>query len=112
MKLDRNINANGMGKYALLKLRALETFRDQGAFGEVDPAIANAIHTLEEAGILDWGDKPETEFFVIRLKDHYANHALTAYARIAEKFDPEYAAEIFEMAGRAGQNSPFCKEPD
>lgn len=61
MKLDRNLNKTGVGKYALLKLRQMRT--------EMSPEIYGAVKTLETAGILDWGNAPETEFFVMR-EDH------------------------------------------
>ena len=113
MKLDRSINDNGRGKYALLKLRKLDEFTEQGAFGELAKPIADAIKVLEDAGILDWGlDGSESEFFVMRLKDKYAGNALGHYALAAVKDDPEYAAEVMALAKRAGSNSPFCKEPD
>ena len=72
MKLDRNINGNGRGKYALLKLRKLDDWLQSGATAEVPAPIREAIALLEREGMLDWGDKPETEFFLIRLKDKYA----------------------------------------
>ena len=112
MKLDRNINGNGRGKYALLKLRKLDDYTEQGAFGEVAKPIAEAIKVLEDAGILDWGNTPETEFMVMRLKDRYSQAGLAAYAREAVIDDPEYGGEIWEMARRAGPASPFCKAPD
>jgi hypothetical protein len=114
MKLDRNIDANaGRGKYALLKLRRLDDFREQGAFGEVAPEIAKAITTLADVGILDWGKVgTEDEFFVIRLKDKYAAEALEAYAAAAIDDDPEYAGQVRDMADRAGLASQWCKKPD
>ena len=114
MKLDRNVNANGRGKYALLKLRKLDEFTDPaGPFQKVAEPIVAAIKTLDDAGILDWGVQgTEAEFMVIRLKDKYAKEALWAYGNEADKDDHEYAAEIFEMAYRSGSNSPFCKKPD
>jgi hypothetical protein len=113
MKLDRNINPDGHGKYALLLLRNLENFREPGTFGGgLPPSIAAAIKTLEQAGVIDWGNTPEREFFVIRLKDKYAAPALSVYAHEAFNDDPEYSAEIAVMALRAGRNSPFCKRPD
>lgn len=102
MKLDRNVNATGMGKYALLKLRNVEMTAD----------VVAAFDLLQAKGILDWGDKPETEFFVIRLKDMYAAPALHNYAVAAYPNDPEYALEIEHMAERAGSNHPNCKRPD
>lgn len=112
MKLDRNLNPNGMGKYALLKLRELENVRESGPFGEIAKPIADAIKLLENNGIIDWGNEPQSEFFVIRLKDVCAQGALESYADEAEAFDKEYADEISEMASRAGPSSPWCKRPD
>lgn len=112
MKLDRNINANGRGKYALLKLRKLDDWLTSGAFAEVPKPIVDAIALLEKEGILDWGNTPETEFFVIRLKDRYASGGLFGYARDADLHDHEYAKEVAEMAMRSGQNHPNCKRPD
>ena len=112
MKLDRNISENkGRGKYALLLLRNVEQHRG-GTFDSVRSDILNAFKTLEEAGIIDWGDSPQTEFFVMRLKDRLASAGLNAYAEAADAFDPEYAHEVAVLAGRSGLNSPFCKEPD
>lgn len=114
MKLDRNVNNGGRGKYALLKLRKLDEFTEPGdPFQAVAPRIADAIRTLEKAGIVDPGDAgTEGEFFVIRLKDRYAAEALEAYANEAGKHDPEYADEIRGLADRAGPKSPWCKSPD
>lgn len=114
MKLDRNINSNGRGKYALLKLRKLDDFtHPNDPFQEVAKPVADAIKTLEESGILDWGiEGTESEFFVIRLKDKYAQGALHQYAIDAYPDDREYALEVEGMASRAGRDSPFCKKPD
>jgi hypothetical protein len=112
MKLDRNINANGRGKYALLKLRKLDDWLHSGATAEVPKPIAEAIELLEKEGILDWGNTIDSEFMVIRLKDKYAADALSRYAVVASVDDPEYASEIAEMAHRSGPNHPNCKKPD
>lgn len=105
MKLDRNLNKTGVGKYALLKLRQMRT--------EMSPEIYGAVKTLETAGILDWGNAPETEFFVMRLKDEYAHDGLRGYAMAAEKDGAkEYAGEVYQLVKRAGPKSPFCKKPD
>jgi len=77
MKLDRNINANGMGKYALLNLRTNQ---------------------------VQWGNTPDDEFFVIKLKDIGALPALLAYAKLYKLVDPEYAAEIKALADRSGKH--------
>lgn len=111
MKLDRNINANGRGKYALLKLRKMDEVTTR--FTELGKAVLDAVALLEREGILDWGNTVKSEFFVIRLKDEYADDALFRYAlsaRIAG--DDDYAREIIEMAERAGPSHPNCKKPD
>jgi len=88
MKLDRNINADGLGKYELKNLRT----------GEV---------------VTDCGVGEEHEFFVIMVKDINAPGGLFGYAMAAMgNGDDEFAEEVREMARRAGLNSPFCKVPD
>ena len=80
------------------------------------PTLSVAIKTLEDAGVIDWGNvETESEFFLIRLKDKYAYDALCGYQRAVERdhpLDREYADEIGGMALRAGHNSPWCKKPD
>jgi hypothetical protein len=86
MKMDRNINPDGRGKYAVLNLRT------------------NRI---------EWGCVgDEDEFFLIKLKDRNAKAALLAYADAIAERDPEFAAEVRQIAQRAGPDSPFCKDPD
>lgn len=110
MKLDRNIPDGHGNKYALIKNRALEELRQPD--GTIPDRIGDALLTLVEAGVLDWGCTPETEFFVIRLKDKNAAAALAGYASKAQEDDPEYAYEVSELADRAGENHPNCKKPD
>ena len=92
MRLDRNIppvppNTKPSGKYALIKLRVAK------------PTIYTDLQqALIPLKALDMGDTDDTHFFVIRLKDKYAAPALLAYAEAAAKDDPEYAAEIMELA--------------
>ena len=112
MKLDRNINAGPRnGKYAILKLRVLRdapNVQSPQGMAEIDHAIA----VLERARILDWGDTPDSEFMLIRLKDQYAEPGLRAYAAAAWHDDQhEYAEEIRQMADRAGRH-PNRKRPD
>jgi hypothetical protein len=85
MKLDRNVNDDGKGKYSLINNRTGET---------------------------QHGDTPEDEFFVIKLKDKYAQAALVSYANAAAQDDTEYANEVMEMATRSGPAHPLCKMPD
>lgn len=114
MRLDRNIPGNdGRGKYALLLMRRLAEFDDQKAFGGLDPKIAAALKTLEDAGLIDYGEEGSaSEFFVIRLKDRSADFALMAYAAAAGRVDKEYGRDVFELAFRSGFFSEFCKDPD
>lgn len=86
MKMDRNQNPSGMGKYALINLRTNQV--QWGAIGDAD------------------------EFFVIKLKDKHARVALKAYAQSAVLDDPEWAQEVYDLAERAGPSHPFCKVPD
>ena len=110
MRLDRNVNPNGQGKYALLKLRRLS----DDIFRCTDPMhpVFQAMEVLSEYGVMDSGIYPHSEFFVIRLKDKYAQAALRAYADAARGDDPEYASEIMEMAERSGPSSKYCRVPD
>ncbi len=115
MKLDRNLNADGRGKYALLKLRRLAEIDTPGHPAHIyRTGVRHALRLLESCGILDWGNTVDSEFMVIRLRDRCARTALQAYADGARNLldDPEYAAEIEDMARRSDPNHPNCKAPD
>jgi hypothetical protein len=115
MKLDRNVNGNSSGKYGLIKNRRLAQIRAWGTDDHdraIRLAVENALALLEQAGIINWGETQETEFFVIKLKDCYAEHALTAYALAARRDDPEYARDVANLAQRSGRRHPHCKRPD
>jgi hypothetical protein len=103
MKLDRNINPDGRGKYALLKLRRQAT--------PFTPELQECAEKLRAAGLLDFGETPDTDFFVIRLKDKYAAPALIGYAAAASVDDKEYADEILDLAAKATRH-PNKKRPD
>lgn len=109
MKLDRNINSNGTGKYAIINLRKLIGITS----GQMQFDVQSALNKLESAGVLEWGTVggPD-ECFLIKLKDRHAHAALTAYAQDARPFDSEWADQVLEMTKRAGPNSPYCKIPD
>lgn len=87
MKLDRNINPDGQGKYRLWDER-------------------------KQAWVDDCGPGQEHEFFVIMLKDRNAQSPLDAYATAISVRDPEFSAEVRELANRAGSQSLFCRDPD
>ena len=114
MKLDRNINDDGLGKYAVINLRKLnELCGHAGTFHRWTPEVEHALKVLENAGALEWGcvGNPD-EFFVIKLKDRSAMHALMAYSAEAYKDDPEWAENVRQLALRSGPFHPLCKKPD
>jgi len=108
VKLDRNENDNGRGKYALILLREI-----QMADGSFPPGVQQALDTLKRVGVLDWGAAgSDSEFFLIRLKDRHAATALYAYARSAEEFgEVEWAKEVRALANTAATH-PGKKQPD
>lgn len=110
MKLDRNIDGNnGTGKYALIALRPIKDLS-----GKALTAVEDALDTLSAHGLLQWGrPHTESEFFVLKLRDQFAEPALVMYAHTAMLHgDKEYAREVKELADRSGTRSPFCKRPD
>lgn len=109
MRLDRN--SNGRGKYALIKNRRLDELRSPDT-KELPIDIEQALKTLAEAGVLDVGDSPSAEFFVMRLKDRFAGPALATYSQHAAAVDLEYAHEVSQLAKRSGMAHPLCRNPD
>lgn len=105
MKLDRNLNPTGKGKYALINLRKIP------GDPRTPDALADAIKVNTQAIEFGIAGEPD-EFWLIKLKDKYAAAALAAYADAAQADDPEYAQQVRELVKRAGPNSPFCKTPD
>ena len=87
MKLYRNINTKGIGKYHLIELQKNNHIEHGLPF-------------------------TENEFFVLKLKDIHALPALLAYAKSVDNSDSEYKNEILELTNRAGINSKWCKTPD
>lgn len=105
MKLDRNLNENGKGKYALINLRKIA--------GNPQTPQELAAEILANPQCVEFGlVGSQDEFWVIKLKDKYAYASLHAYASAAAQDDPEYADQVSDLANRAGKNSPFCKTPD
>ena len=100
MKLDRNVNQNGRGKYALINLRTNK---------------------------IEWGEVgSDDEFFVIKLKDRFSKGALKGYRQAISDFLKtaphqdadthaslsEFRSEVLEMEQRSGIDNPSCKIPD
>ena len=100
MKLDRNIPKLNRRKYALIKLRVGLPFKESP--GSEWRVPSNAV---------DFGNSPDTDFFVIRLKDKYSYDALRAYSLAAAVDDPEYAQEIMDLAHIAKKH-PSKRKPD
>ena len=66
MKMDRDINADGRGKYALVLMRNYNAPRHPSRQREVELAL----ETLESNDMIDYGEAGSpSEFFLIRLKD-------------------------------------------
>jgi len=115
MKLDRDINTDRKGKYAVVRLRNIK----------LGDEAHDLLERLKELGHLDWGAPgyPD-EFFVIKLRDKYADAALEAYANAVlldsqresdeerSKSKYQYAIAVQKLLQRAGSLSEFCKEPD
>jgi hypothetical protein len=102
MKLERHGGDQARGKYAVVRLRGIDRKTPE----------AEALRSLTVGGHVEFGNPgDEDEFFVVKLKDLYAPAALTAYAAAAMPDDPEYAADILEMAARALRH-PSRKKPD
>lgn len=98
MKLDRNINPDGRGKYALVKMREVPSDSDGSQKAN---EIREALSTLARHGCLDYGDAKENDFFVLRLRDVGAAHALRAYAEFFRNTDPEWFDEIKALADKS-----------
>lgn len=114
MKLDRNTNKYGRGKYALIKLRTPGVFR----------RATNPNFTEVEDAAIDFGTTPDTDFFVMRFKDKFAGPALRGYASAITAFigsldmdNParveltEYHHEIIALAEKATAH-PSQRIPD
>jgi hypothetical protein len=108
MKLDRNINPSGKGKYAVINLRKIPTTPT------TPQELATAILANPESVEFGAMGSPD-EFWLIKLKDRYATPALMGYAMgiaFDDEGDPEYQAEVIEMGKRSGTMHPLCKRPD
>lgn len=110
MKMDRNVNDDGMGKYAVVNLRKFNAMTEGS---EQRREVRIALEALQSAGVLELGCVGEPdEFFLIKLKDRFAAPALLAYAEAIDGDDSEFAGEVRDMAMRSGTHNPHCKMPD
>jgi len=98
MKLDRNVNRGGRGKYALVNMRKLIPLIDKqdACLDKATGAIIGPLPTIEEVsdikcfewlvsrGIIAIGNEsPGDQFFVMKYKDKFTSPALFAYSRAA-----------------------------
>jgi len=125
MKLDRNINPDGKGRYALIHLRkCTPTIEESGLLGKILICDAEAVSFGNPNG-----DTPGEQFFVLKYKDKFASEALNAYAgsvrneawrlRGLDQIDEaeqleEFASEVEEEARKAralGHKTPTPLTP-
>lgn len=85
MKLDRNTNRGGRGKYALVNMRKMipliikEEQHERVPLEELE--TIKAFDLLVERGIITLGNEtPGDQFFVMKYKDKFTHHALWSYA--------------------------------
>ena len=136
MRLDRNLNKDGKGKYALINLRKMPN-PVEGTYENGHPDQLRCPfcfvwvkrlrnHFSVKHDYVEWGDKPHNEFFVIKLKDYFSKGALKGYREAIvkwlkknsypggqedKKLQP-YMKDIKEMEERTGKDHPGCKIPD
>ena len=107
MKLKRNEGDGTVGKYIVINVSKISGKPPTNA-----QELAAAILANPECVVI--GEKgSKDEFFVMMLKDQFADKGLVGYATAAHLAgEMEYADEIHELAERSGPASPYCKRPD
>lgn len=81
MKLDRNTNPTGRGKYALVNMRAMGQFLDLTERDAEQQDIVNAFTLLAKHSLIHFGNEgPGEQFFCMKYKDKFTAPALRAYA--------------------------------
>lgn len=104
MKLDRNINRGGRGKYALVNMRKLIPMLDAPPkdWKQSDMDVVRAFRFLVEQGIITLGNEsPGDQFFVMKYKDMFTAAGLQAYTD-AIRFYLHRATSPEEADRRAG----------
>jgi hypothetical protein len=98
MKLDRNINVDGRGKYALVKLRLPMQYVRVGDYGSISSEAL--IQALADAGYIHIGNEgPGERFFVMKYKDKFTHFGLRSYANHVEA----YAMQLLDKPGTVAQ---------
>lgn len=104
MKLDRNINPDGWGKYALVLMRVLIPIMQKPATDAEAVAVREAFELLIQKGIIRTGaEAPGLNFFVLGFNDRFTPQALRGYYAAvknhAEELPPgQERAELLEFA--------------
>lgn len=110
MKLDRNTNRGGRGKYALVNMRKMIPILDASQGTQEDTDKIEAFMLLVRTGIITLGNEfPDEQFFVMKYKDKFTAPALHTYAIMvhSEAFKTnnpdlfEYAEQMFNEAKEA-----------
>lgn len=108
MKLDRNTNADGRGKYALILMRSLT---DTQADAVLDTATDTVCVGSNQ--IIRGTESDKDQFFVLKYKDVFTFPALIAYAAAVRQYASllapgeqreeleEYAAQVEVEAAKA-----------
>lgn len=108
MKLDRNTNRGGRGKYALVNMRMMVPLLDRGEDHSPenndiqhlkDQMAIHAFNLLVERGIITLGNEsPGDQFFVMKYKDKFAAAGLRAYGEAVwkEYSDLMHSTEMVE----------------
>lgn len=87
MKLDRNVNSDGWGKYALVLMRKLIPIMRHNADNAKAVAVREAFELLVQEGVIRIGNEtPESQFFVLGYGDKFTPPALLAYQVAVKEF--------------------------
>jgi hypothetical protein len=112
MKLDRNTNRGGHGKYALVNMRKLIPLFEKEENGKLttgELAILQCFRALVMENVISCGNEtPGDQFFVMKYKDKFTAQGLRGYATaIADELKDltnkaerialsEYCAQMFD----------------
>lgn len=84
MKLDRNKNPDGRGKYALVQMRELGP--DESELLRTRAGDEEKMITLPASAFRTGAESPGDMFFVLKYKDRFAAAALFAYPNEVMRF--------------------------
>lgn len=110
MKLDRNTNRGGRGKYALVNMRKLLPILDASQGTQEDTDMIEAFQLLVRQRIITLGNEtPGDQFFVMKHKDRFTPAGLRGYiAAIYHQVritpSPSVKASLLEYADQLEQD--------